>query len=157
MEIAKLLEQSYPQLKSTASQMGLDAKGTKSELTERIIRHNLGNPDDKVMDSTLDNKDTSPDQIEKGETKSQILTPGDDDSSIVEKVRIDKLRVDLDGILSGRASYTVDTTRGVILLQGGARQNICLPLSCPDKVILRQAKIYMMPCTVGKDALVSQF
>lgn len=61
VESGELGEMSYADLKSLAAQLGLDAKGRKDELIERIRAHAENRPDEDAAD--LNDADESADEL----------------------------------------------------------------------------------------------
>lgn len=143
-----ITEMKYPALKSECAKLGLDAKGTKEELSERLEQYRKGREELKQFVAQEDMADQSLDEIKpQGETKGQIAASHENDQRKLEAdTSLQSLLRQIEIIFAGRASYSIEENspgNHSIIFRGGGRKAENINLSAPHSLIKRMAIQYV--------------
>lgn len=161
----------YIDYKKVCAANGIDAKGSKKDLHERLARFVNGDENQKQYVAEYDNSDVSPDtvsidmqgkeqNIQKQNIQNMINSSLDNAIAVEASQRWQSLKRKLDLIFAGRAQVLLqensppkngDNGNYSVVFKGLAKQSECVNLDTPDKVILRQASNYVSRVFVVTD------
>jgi len=147
-----MAELSYNEMKTECARLGLNAKGSKQELAERLDRFERGDDAQKVYVAEEDNSTVSPDEVVAENPtvdQSQILVPDElEQKRVVHETEWDKIKARLDIIFAGRVQYFLQENcpnNYSIVFKGAARRSECINITAGEKTILQMAQKFVSP------------
>lgn len=140
----------YRALQQECARLGLNGKGTRQELSEKLDRFLNGEETQKVFVGEGDNADISPDEIvvENPEVKQdQILAVSEaDEAKLRHEAQWEKLSIKLNLIFAGRVQFFLQTNSPgnySVVFKGSVRRSECINLTAGHKTIEREAMRYI--------------
>ncbi len=152
------------ELKDLCKKRGLDAKGNKQALIDRLSGEvSMESDQVEVIEMDLTNESAQEEQIINVEVERVVVNTTEEydgresmlRATWLTENRLNKLYNALSEILAGKASFEFDVESKTINFSGGPRVAECMTLCAPDNAILMAARRFTARAFPGKNRLNS--